>query len=260
MTATDEGPDGSTRFEAWADLLIRGTVDLGVRLSDQAVRRLWEYTTGLRQWSQRINLVGSTDLDTIARLHLLDSLALLKFLPPNGRRCADVGTGAGLPGIVAALADASVDWALIDSSQKRCRFLAHIQSALQIHNITVHCARAEDASRDPRMREAHDAAVCRAVGRLEVVAEYCLPLVGVGGQFIALKGPAVEAELADAAPIMEVLGGRVRQVAAYRLPSGEEERRAVLVDKIAPTPDQFPRRPGVAAKRARRVDRRQSGG
>lgn len=255
VNESDEVSDLPTGSEPWVELLRRGAGDLGIHLGDRVLRRLWEYTCRLRQWSERVNLVASADLETITRLHLIDSLALLKFLPPDATSCADVGTGAGLPGMVVALAEESLQWTLIESSQKRCRFLAETQSALAADNVFVHCARAEEVGRDPAMREAHDAVVCRAVGGLKLVAEYCLPLARVGGQFIALKGPAVEAEAADAAATIELLGGRLRGVVAYRLPIGEEERRAVVVDKIGPSPERFPRRPGVAAKRARRVDR-----
>lgn len=250
---------GPTDFTAWADLLTRGATELGVTVGHDALRRLWEYAGVLQEWSRRMNLVGSSAPGLTARVHILDSMAVLRFLPASTRLCADVGTGAGLPGMVAALVAPGTHWALIDASHKRCSFLSHVQSALQVANVTVHCARAEEIGRDPAMREAHDVAVSRAVGPLEVVAEYCLPLVRVGGQCLALKGPAVEKEVGAASAAIQRLGGRMREVVQYRLPLGDEERRAVVIDKIGRTPDKFPRRAGVAAKRAREVDRRRRG-
>jgi 16S rRNA (guanine527-N7)-methyltransferase len=258
VSAEEQTPNDSLAFEAWASLLTRGAAALGVPLGDQVLQRVWEYTARLRERSRTVNLIGTTDLEAITRLHLIDSLALLRFLPPDARLCADIGTGAGLPGMVAALADADIRWTLIDSSRKRCRFLEEVQSGLEIPNVIVHCARAEEAGREPTMRQAYDAVVCRAVGALGLVAEYCLPLVRVGGRFLAMKGPAVDGEAAEALPVIESLGGRLDGVVAYRLPNGGEERRAAIVDKVAATPERFPRRPGLAAKRARRVDRRGS--
>ena len=246
-------------FATWAGLVGRGAAELGISVDDDALRRLWEYARTLREWSRRMNLVGSSAPALMARVHILDSMAVLKFLPEAARLCADVGSGAGLPGMVAALAAPGVHWALIDSSRKRCRFLTHVQSALGVTNVTVHCARAEDIGRDSAMREAHDTAVSRAVGPLAVVAEYCLPLVRVGGQCLALKGPAVEKEVEAASAAVEALGGRICDVVRYCLPLGDEQRRAVIIDKLVATPDRFPRRVGVAAKRAREVDRQHDG-
>jgi 16S rRNA (guanine527-N7)-methyltransferase len=242
-------------FAAWADLLARGGDGLGLAVGDALVRRLWDYAMSLQHWSRRANLVGPAALRVIARVHVLDSMAAVRFLGEGLRSCADVGTGAGLPGMVGALMDAAVRWTLIDSAQRRCAFLDHVRSSLGVANVTVRCARAEEAGRDPELREAHDATIARAVGRLALVAEYCLPLTRVGGRCVAMKGPAVDRQVAAASPAIEALGGRVREVVRYRLPLGDEERRVVIIDKVGVTPDRYPRRAGVAAKEARRIDR-----
>jgi 16S rRNA (guanine527-N7)-methyltransferase len=150
-------------------------------------------------------------------------------------------------------------WVLIDSARKRCQFLDRARAGLGAGNVSVHCVRAEDAGRDPALREQQDAVVWRALGPLALGAEYCLPLVKVGGRCLALKGPAVERELSEGSRVARELGGRVVEVAAYRLPLGDEQRRAVVIEKVMPTPECYPRRIGVAAKRRRKVDRRDPG-
>jgi 16S rRNA (guanine527-N7)-methyltransferase len=175
-----------------------------------------------------------------------DCLVLVGFLG-DARRVVDVGSGGGLPGLPLKIARPDLELALVESNRRKAAFLVRACAELGLEGVTVVARRAEEAGRDPRLRESFDAAVVRALAATPVLAELCLPLVRVGGRLLAMKvGAEVEAESARAA--LERLGGRLEEVA--QAPSAARERGQVLVvAKVAPTPEEYPRRPGVPARR-----------
>ena len=198
------------------------------------------YCRELQEWNRKINLTAITDDEGVAVKHFADSLLPLTMAElPQGASLVDVGSGAGFPGLPMALVRPDLRLTFLDSLQKRLTFLEGVTAALGVPAAFVH-ARAEEAGRDTARREQFDAATARAVANLGVLAEYCLPLVRVGGQFLALKGAAGREELAAAGGAIARLGGRVEAVRDYTLPGGDA-RVLIVIRKEKPTPPQYPR-------------------
>lgn len=205
------------------------------------------YCQLLQEWNQRMNLTAITDDQGVAEKHFLDSLLPLTLWElPRGARLVDVGTGAGFPAVPIKLLRPDIQITLLDSLQKRLTFLEAVCSQLGIQAELLH-ARAEDAGRDPARRERYDVATSRAVAGMDLLAEYCLPLVRPGGVLLALKGSGGAAEAQAGAAMVERCGGTLRAVKEYALPSGDR-RTLVVVEKTAPTPKRYPRTPAQLAK------------
>lgn len=205
------------------------------------------YCQLLQEWNQRMNLTAITDDQGVAEKHFLDSLLPLTLWElPRGARLVDVGTGAGFPAVPIKLLRPDIQITLLDSLQKRLTFLEAVCCQLGIQAELLH-ARAEDAGRDPARRERYDVATSRAVAGMDLLAEYCLPLVRPGGVLLALKGSGGAAEARAGAAMVERCGGTLRAVKKYALPSGDR-RTLVVVEKTAPTPKGYPRTPAQLAK------------
>ncbi len=206
------------------------------------------YCQMLQEWNEKINLTAITDDQGIAVKHFLDSLLpLTMFDLPDHARLIDVGTGAGFPSIPMKLIRPDLQLILLDSLEKRLNFLRNLSARLGIDAVTLH-ARAEEAGRDPKHREKYDVATSRAVAAMGVLAEYCLPLVKVGGVLLALKGSSGRQEAEDGKRAIELCGGRVEQIHDYALPNGDP-RTLVIVRKISQTPPKYPRNAGQISKR-----------
>lgn len=208
---------------------------LGVRLDEAQLDALCRYGEALLEKNRVMNLTAITDPREVARLHFADCLALTTLFDFSGKTAVDVGCGAGFPGVPLQIAVPSMKLTLLDSLQKRMTWLGETVRALGLPSEVV-CCRAEEFDR----RERYDVAVSRAVARLNVLCELCLPLVRVGGSFLAMKASAAEEELDEARRAVAVLGGRVHTVASYEL--GDLTRRVVIIDKLRPTPAAYPRR------------------
>ena len=161
----------------------------------------------------------------------------------------DVGTGAGFPGLPLKIYDPGMRVTLIDSLQKRLNFLEQVVKDLGLGQVRCTHARAEDAGKDPALREKFDVAVARAVAALPVLAEYCLPLVRVGGVFYAMKGSRYQEEVDAAHHAVEVLGGKITEVRPVQLPGLTDQRAIITIEKVRPTPKQYPRKAGTAVKK-----------
>ena len=169
-------------------------------------------------------------------------------------RVADVGSGAGFPGIPLKIIFPTIHLTLIESTAKKAAFLQHIVSALQLSDVDIVCVRAEEAGQDRAHREQYDVVLARAVASLSVLAEYCLPLLRVGGRWIAQKGDGIESEILDMGEALRVLGGGLKEVIPYHLSQISGTRNLIVVDKIAPTPSKYPRRVGTPSKRPLRSE------
>lgn len=221
--------------------------EYGLSLGEEALAGLETYAAVLRDWNQRMNLTAITDDEGIAVKHFLDSLALLRYLElPQGAQVADVGTGAGFPGVVLKIARPDLRLTLIDGHGKRITFLEALLGELGFSAECLHL-RAEEAGRKPELRERFDLVTARAVAGMNVLAEYCLPLVKRGGVFAAMKGPEPEEELSAAKKALRVLGGAETELQSYRLPNGDG-RTLIMVRKTAPTPEAYPRCSAKIAK------------
>jgi 16S rRNA (guanine527-N7)-methyltransferase len=237
------------------DLLARGAARLGIQLSERELALFQRYYELLTEANRQVNLTAITGYVEAQTKHFLDSLTCLLALPPEmaaldaPTRLADVGTGAGFPGVPLKIIRPRFHVTLIESIRKKTDFLHRLVAELGLEGVTILTARAEEVSHDPAHRERYDAVVARAVARLDVLAEYCLPLCRVGGVFIALKKAPVSEELALAAEPMALLGGRATRVVEPNLTPDLPDRALVVIEKFRPTPEQYPRRAGMPAKR-----------
>ncbi len=219
----------------------------GWQSSPAVTRAFARYVQELLTWNRRLNLTAWRRAEEIW-LHLIaDSLALSALRAHLLRGVwADVGSGAGIPGIPLHLARPQVPFTLIEAARKKARFLEHVRAVLDAPGLTIVARRAEEVGQDPAHRERYDGVVARAVAPLPTLLEYTLPLVRPSGWFVAYKGPRVHAEIAAAARALALLGGRVHEVVA--VPALPYERYLVLIEKTTPTPTAYPRRPGRARK------------
>ena len=219
------------------EILERGLAELGVDAA--CAPGLTAFSQLLLEKNKVMNLTAITEPEEVARLHLLDSLYLLKS-GGLGKAVVDVGSGAGFPGMPLAIAAPSIEVTLLDSLGKRIAFLEEAAGALGIQNVKCVQARAEEFAGEKR--ESFDGAVSRAVAALPVLCELCLPLVKVGGVFVAMKSSHTEEEIEQAKRAVKLLGGRIVSVEDYRIPTTEVVHRLVKVEKISPTPKKYPRR------------------
>lgn len=215
-------------------------------LGEKETGRLHEYMELLALWNEKINLTAITDDGGVIIKHFQDSLTVLPFIPENAP-VIDVGTGAGFPGMPLAVARGDIHVTLLDSLNKRTRFLEHVKDKLSLGNVRVVCDRAEDAGRDAELRERFGVAVSRAVAPLVVLSEYCLPFVKVGGVFVAMKGGDVLTEAEEAEYAIRELGGMVKSVNSFELAGNK--RTIIEIAKAAQTPEKYPRRAGMPAKK-----------
>ena len=219
------------------DILVKGLAQLG--LSDHAVPQLEAYASLLLEKNKVMNLTAITQPDQVATLHLLDCAALLPLSPLAGKTAIDVGTGAGLPGMVLALLTPDARFTLLDSLGKRIDFLQEVCDDMGLTHVTCVHARAEEFA--GQHREQYDVAVSRAVAQLNVLCELTLPLVKVGGRFIAMKSTSSDQEIQEARSAVSQLGGRIAAVRDYDVPQTDVRHRAVIIEKVKATPRQFPR-------------------
>ena len=222
------------------ELMLDPLKELGIELDDTAKERLIKYADLLTQWNEKINLTAITDPEGIVVKHFLDCALLLTAVKlPEKARVVDVGTGAGFPGMVLKILRPDIEITLMDGLNKRLVFLDEVAVVLNLEVKTVHL-RAEEAGKNQGYRERFDLATARAVSRLNVLYEYCLPLVKVGGTFCAMKGPSAAEELSEAKRAGGILGGGKAEIKETTL-TGEEKRCFVITKKISQTPPKYPR-------------------
>ncbi|KAI3963361.1 hypothetical protein MKW98_022783 [Papaver atlanticum] len=216
------------------------------------------YVDALLEWNQKMNLTAVTERNEVMDRHVEDSLAIIPpiqnfYLSHCNSSCdnlnlVDVGSGAGLPGLIFAIARPDWKVILLESMNKRCLFLEHAISVTGLSNVEVLRARAESAGHSPECREVFDVAVARAVAEMRVLAEYCLPLVRVGGLFVAAKGHDPQEEVKNAEKAIGMLGASVLQMLPVESHSPYGQRTAVFCSKDRLTPKKYPREPGTPAK------------
>jgi 16S rRNA (guanine527-N7)-methyltransferase len=232
-------------------LIANGAKQLGLFLTPNQLNAFEAYCRELITWNQRVNLTRIIEPEDIAIKHFLDSLSVYRALPniSGPFSVIDVGTGAGFPGVPLKIALPNIRLTLLESTAKKTAFLQHIVEILQLSDTTILTARAEEAGRQKIYRERFDTAVVRAVSSLPVLAEYTLPLIKTGGTVIAQKGQHPAEELETATKSLKALGGKVSKVLPVEVPGLDAARHLVIIEKIKPTPKQYPRRPGLPAKK-----------
>jgi 16S rRNA (guanine527-N7)-methyltransferase len=220
---------------------------IDVNLNDSDIDKFFLYKDILKEWNQKINLTAIEDDEGIIIKHFVDSLTILPYLDKGALKLIDVGTGAGFPGIPIKVLRGDVKVTLLDSLDKRVKFLDNVNQSLGLTGIeTVH-GRAEDFGVKLGFRENFDVAVARAVASLPVLLEYCLPFVKVGGHFIAIKGSSSE-EVVQSKKALDILGGEIQEVKEFVIPGTDMNRSIVIVRKLRQTPTKYPRKAGKPTK------------
>lgn len=220
---------------------------INVELTEEQIINFFEYMNLLLEWNEKINLTAITDVNDIILKHFIDSMTIVKYLKENNTMI-DVGTGAGFPGIPIAIIDKTKKITLLDSLNKRINFLNEVSRELNINNIETIHGRAEELGQNKKYREYYDVAVSRAVANMTTLLEYLLPFVKVGGICICMKGSDIEQELDQAKFAINELGGEILSKEKFELPGSDMERNIIIIKKIKPTPNKYPRKAGMPSK------------
>lgn len=242
-----------------------GARELGLYLTAEHLMLFQRYYEELVEWSRRFNLTTVVGYEQVQLRHFLDSLTCLLAMPgwtgsvlgnqlpfvcrPQPLLLLDVGAGAGFPGLPLKIVCPELKLTLLEATRKKVEFLVHVVGHLGLDGVEVIWDRAETLGQNAHYRERYDVVVARAVAEMVVLSEYCLPFVRLGGRLIAQKGPEAPAEVEAAAGAIRLLGGEVRELKEVNVTGQRETRILVVVDKVAPTPATYPRRPGIPAKR-----------
>ena len=222
------------------NILTEGFEKLNIIPDADAVSRYRVYYEYLEEINKVMNLTAISGEEDVARLHFLDCAAVLTEADLKGKRAIDVGTGAGFPGLALKIACPQMHLTLLDSLDKRINFLKETCAKLGFDDVSCIHARAEEAPKE--YRESFDYAFSRAVARLDILCELCLPMVKTGGAFIAMKGPDFEEELNEAKKGIALLGGKVEKCVGYTIPDTDITHSLIIIRKLKPTPPKYPRR------------------
>lgn len=222
------------------------TSKIGINLNEIQLKQFSLYGDLLVEWNNKINLTSIIDPEEIMVKHFLDSLTLTQWV--QGDEIVDIGTGAGFPGIPLKIVFPNKSFSLVDSLAKRLDFLENVILELGLEQVNTVHARAEDFGRDTQYRGRYDTVVSRAVARLPVLLEYAIPVLRVGGVFLASKGSQAEDEVNESANALAILGAKIKDVRQFNLGQGAEHRSIIIIEKTKETPRHYPRKAGTPAK------------
>lgn len=223
--------------------------ELGVRLNDVQKEQFDRYYELLVEWNRVMNLTGITDYDEVNLKHFTDSLTIVRINNmENVPTLIDIGTGAGFPGLPIKIAFPHIKVILLDSLNKRIKFLDKVIEELNLDNVFTLHGRAEDYAKKVEYREQFDTCVSRAVANLSTLSEYCLPFVKEGGNFISYKSAESDEEISHSEKAINLLGGKINRVEKFVLPGSDMRRALVKIDKVKSTPKKYPRKAGMPGK------------
>ena len=218
-----------------------------IKLREEQIKKFYTYMNLLLEWNEKMNLTAITEPNEVILKHFIDSLTISKYIEDDST-VIDMGTGAGFPGIPLKIVREDINITLVDSLNKRIKFLDEVIDKLDLQNIeTVH-ARAEEFGRGVKYREKFDYATSRAVANLSTLAEYLIPLVKIKGKVISMKGYTVDEEIENSRKAINVLGGKISGIDEFDLPDSDIKRNIIIIEKIRNTSNKYPRKAGTPAK------------
>jgi len=224
--------------------------EIGLSIDEKQLEQFNSYYETLVEWNEFMNLTGITEYDEVLLKHFVDSLVLdpKSLVKKEEINIIDVGTGAGFPGLPIKIAFPETKVVLLDSLNKRIKFLDEVIKRLNLKGIKTIHSRAEDGGRNKDLREKFDIAISRAVANLSSLAEYNLPYVKLGGYFVAMKSGEIDEEAANAKRAIKLLGGELERIEKFRLPNTDIDRSLVIIKKVKETSKKYPRKAGLPTK------------
>lgn len=232
------------------DVLKQGGKEIHLDIDDRMVEKFFIYKDLLIEWNKKMNLTGITEEKEVMVKHFLDSLTcFMTGVIKQDSKIIDVGTGAGFPGVPLKIYYEDLNITLLDSLNKRIKYLKAVCEGANLKNVEFLHGRAEDYGKKVEYREKYDVAVARAVADLSILSEYCLPFVKVNGYFVAQKGPKAYEEVSKSEKAVKILGGEIIDTFDVKLPFTEIEHTLVVIKKVKPTPKQYPRKAGTPTKK-----------
>ncbi|MBN1176880.1 MAG: 16S rRNA (guanine(527)-N(7))-methyltransferase RsmG [Dehalococcoidales bacterium] len=232
------------------DILKSGAQKLGINLTSTQLERFEVYYRELVDWNQRMNLTGITSYEEVQVIHFLDSLTIIQAIDKEQNLAViDVGTGAGLPGIPLKIVLPDIKLTLLEATAKKTRFLSHIVNMIGLDDVQIVTGRAEEVGHNAEYRERYNLVLSRAVAPLPALVELTLPLCVVGGNFIAQKKGDIIREMERARKVVSLMGGIYKEVKSVSLEESGDRRYLIVIEKLEPSPAEYPRRPGIPAKK-----------
>ena len=234
-------------IKEFSNLMIDYGKEIDIVFTEEQLEQFYKYMNLLIEWNEKINLTAIIEAKEIILKHFIDSLTIIKYMEPN-KTLIDIGTGAGFPGIPVKILRKDLKITLLDSLNKRIKFLNEVIEKLSLKNITTTHARIEEYAKNKEYREKFDIATSRAVANLTTLTEYMLPMVKVKGKAICMKGADVDEEMLKSKNSIKILGGKIYKVEEFKLPKSEYKRNLIIIEKTNTTPNKYPRKPGIPSK------------
>ncbi len=234
-------------IEQFKELMCSYGKKMDLMFNDKQLNQFYDYMNLLLEWNEKINLTAITEPQEVILKHFIDSLTINKYIKENAT-IADVGTGAGFPGIPLKIYREDLKITLVDSLNKRINFLNEVIDKLHLENISTIHSRIEDFGKDKKHREKYEYVTARAVANLTTLSEYLMPISKVGGKCICMKGNEIKDEIKDSKNAINILGGKIEKIDEFNLPDSDISRNIIIVEKIKNTPNKYPRKAGIPSK------------
>lgn len=234
-------------IEEFKDLMCSYGKQIDIEFNDKQLNQFYKYMNLLLEWNEKINLTAIIEPEEVILKHFIDSLTINKYIEKN-KIIADVGTGAGFPGIPLKIYRSDLNVTLVDSLNKRINFLNEVISELELKDINTVHSRIEDFGKDKKYRESFDYVTARAVANLTTLSEYLIPISKVNGKCICMKGNDIKEEIINSKNAMNLLGGKIDKIDYFELPNTNISRNIIIIDKVKNTPNKYPRKAGLPSK------------